>query len=332
MDPTEQRFQQIEGKVLYLDKQLTEFKKFVKENIQEKIQEKLSIQIKESKNLENKLERLKKAVIIEVHDDLKKDLGEKQKEFETIADFWPNELRHTHFIIVKIDQKYFLFLTHILRLLELKLKLELPDKFRIIDNPNSRKSLWATSERIQNKFNIRIEQILDTSKQISDTYEKISDTYIKKMSKIQYFKKPIEKLDIRRKVFLVELDSKDKDEKDVIGCPMFRFNGKIITFDNFLKEIEDEVYVRKFQQCSPEKMDEIEGKIPIPKHIIWDVSDDYNYLHASTELFLEGEVYNFYGKLTKRIEHFEKINRAIEDTPLPLRWHRCSFPSCFRKK
>ena len=334
MDPTEQRFQQIEGRVLYLDKQLTEFKKFVQENIQEKLQEKLSIQIKESKNLENKLERLKKAVIIEVHDDIKKDLGEKQKEFETIADFWPNELRHTHFIIVKIDHKYFLFLTHILRLLELKLKLELPDKFRIIDNPNSRKSLWAASERIQNKFNIRIEQITkqisdtyekksdtyiekisDTYEKFSDTYEKISDTYIKKisdMSKIQYFKKPTETSDIRKKVFLVELDSKDKDEKDVIGCPMFRFNGKIITFDNFLKEIEDEVYVRKFQQCSPEKMDEIDGKIP--KAIVWDVNDDYNYLHESKKLFLEGEVYNFYGKLTKRIDHFEKINRAIEDS------------------
>lgn len=344
MDHTEQRFQQIEGRVLYLDKKITE--------LQEKVKEKFDVQIKEYKTLEHKLERLKRAVIIEVHDDIKKDLVEKQKELDTIADLWPSELRYTHFmpserrqihfIIVKIEEKYFLFLTHILRLLELNLKLELPHKFKIIDNHDSRKSMWATSERIQKKFNIRIEQILDTTKQIFysskqtldtskqnldnkiklllDTSKQISDTYIKQiseLSKIQYFKKPTETSDIRKKVFLVELDSKDKDEKDVIGCPMFRFNEKnIITFDNFLKEIEDEVYVRKFQQYSPEKMDEIDGKIPIPKNIIWDINDDYNYLHESKELFLEGEVYNFYGKLKKRIEHFEKINQAIEDSRL----------------
>jgi hypothetical protein len=55
MDHTEQRFQQIEGRVLYLDKKITE--------LQEKVKEKFDVQIKEYKTLEHKLERLKKGTV-----------------------------------------------------------------------------------------------------------------------------------------------------------------------------------------------------------------------------------------------------------------------------
>lgn len=306
MDSTEYRLNQIEEENRRVDKQNQDIMEQIRQLDKQHYTECVEIR-QEIKKVENKVEKLKRAVIIEVPDDTAvKNWDEKKREFDALANDWEGRLTNNGFIIEKIDKKYYLYLTHILRFIELNNQRDLPTPCKIIDNPDSRKTHW-TRPNIMDKFSIRIEQLKCST---------LSSDLISNMSKIQYFKKPIETSDSRNKIFLVELDSEQKAEKDVIGCFMFNFKGMKITFESFIEKIEDMVYNKKFKEITIEKMEEIDKKILIPCHIEWDNSH-INFLHESKRLFLDNDVQKHFKTLEDRIKHFEKINKKMmEDSKI----------------